>query len=159
MGSVKTADASSDAYQQNFTNVAVKAASSLMRLQLLSRLITFILNQALVRLAAPAVYGTASIQLELLINTILFLSREGFRNALLRAKIDDKNSKEAVPNRVSNIALLPLYFGIPVSLLTSAAYHHCASADTKEQPYFGTTVVLYTVAAILELFGEPLHIR
>ncbi|KAH8117736.1 Rft-1-domain-containing protein [Phellopilus nigrolimitatus] len=141
----------------NFANGALRTASSLMGLQLFSRLVTFALNQALVRLASPAVYGTVSIQLELLLNTILFLSREGFRNALLRADVNNEEQKESP--LVSNIALLPVYFGVQVSFLTSVAYLLYASEATKEQPYFNATVVVYTVAAVLELFSEPMHIK
>lgn len=144
---------------RSLDDAAVKSASSLMGLQLLSRLVTFVLNQALVRLATPAVYGTVSIQLELLLNTILFLSREGFRNALLRADVDPKGGVQTRSVLVSNIALLPLYFGLLVSVLTSAAYMHYASLATKAQQSFGATVALYTLAAVLELFSEPLHIR
>lgn len=142
----------------DLTDAALKSASSLMGLQLFSRLITFALNQALVRLASPDVYGTVSIQFELVLNTILFLSREGFRNALLRAKIDEREQKHA-SFLVSNIALLPVYFGVLVSSLTSALYVYSASKATMEQPFFKLGVVLYTSAAVLELLNEPMHIR
>ena len=157
----KDDDGKQSAKMSTLDDAAVKSASSLMGLQLLSRLVTFVLNQVLVRLATPAVYGTVSIQLELLLNTILFLSREGFRNALLRADVDanTRQKRSTTSVLVSNIALLPLYFGLLVSVLTSAAYLHYASSATKAQSSFGLTVALYTVAAILELFSEPLHIR
>jgi oligosaccharide translocation protein RFT1 len=59
--------------------------SALVLLQAASRIVTFVLNQALVRLASPAIFGTAAIQFELLLSSILFLCREGVRLALLRA--------------------------------------------------------------------------
>ncbi|EJD06490.1 Rft-1-domain-containing protein [Fomitiporia mediterranea MF3/22] len=153
-----TPDKKSEETQNDLANKALETASSLMGLQVLSRLVTFALNQALVRLATPAVYGTVSIQLELLLNTILFLSREGFRNALLRADADGNAQKEQSLH-VSNIALLPVYFGILVSSLTSTLYFYSASEATAEQPYFHATVILYTCAAVLELLSEPMHIR
>ena len=58
--------------------------SALVLLQAASRILTFVLNQALVRLASPSVFGTAAIQFELLLSSILFLCREGVRLALLR---------------------------------------------------------------------------
>ncbi|KAI5121237.1 hypothetical protein M0805_007244 [Coniferiporia weirii] len=142
----------------DLTVVALRSASSLMGLQLLSRLVTFALNQALIRLASPAVYGTASVQLELLLNTILFLSREGIRNALLRTNDDEKQQKDRAV-LVSNIALLPVYFGIQVSVLTSVTYFYYASVATKELPFFNLTVLMYTAAAVLELFSEPMYIK
>ena len=142
----------------NLSNAALKSVSSLMGLQVFSRLISFALNQALVRLATPDVYGTVSIQLELLLNTILFLSREGFRNALLRADVD-ASSHTDTSLLVSNIALLPVYLGIPVSVFTSASYLRLVSMETKSQALFHETVVIYTLAAVLELFSEPMHVK
>ena len=144
--------------ESSLENAALQSASSLMKLQLLSRMVTFILNQSLVRLASPAVFGTVSIQLELLLNTILFLSREGFRNALLRADVDNRK-KGGETSPITNIYLLPVYFGIPVSLSASFAYRSYASDDTKQQSFFLPAVALYTLAAIIELICEPMHVR
>lgn len=140
--------------------VAIKSASSLIGLQFLSRLITFVVNQALVRLATPSVYGTVSIQLELLLNTILFLSREGFRNALLRANSNGKQQEVSITSTlVSNISILPIYLGFSITVLASGAYYYVASPETKSQPYFAQAVILYSGAAIHELFAEPYYIR
>lgn len=57
---------------------------ALVTLQTFTRIVTFALNAIVVRLTAPEVLGLASVKLELLYNTILFLSREGLRLALLR---------------------------------------------------------------------------
>lgn len=62
----------------------LSGVSALVFLQAASRVVTFVLNQALVRLASPAIFGTAAIQFELLLSSILFLCREGVRLALLR---------------------------------------------------------------------------
>ena len=135
---------------------SLKSASSLMALQLFSRLVTFALNQALVRLASPIAYGTVSIQLELLLSTILFLSREGFRNALLRANTEAKTQESKYLSY--NISLLPVYLGSFVTILTSVLYIQAASDETSSQPYFQITVILYAVAALFELMCEPMHI-
>lgn len=68
-------------------------ASSLVLLQILTRIVTFLLNQALVRLSTPQIFGTAAIQFELLLTSILFISREGVRLALLRAP--DETTKQS----------------------------------------------------------------
>jgi oligosaccharide translocation protein RFT1 len=154
-----------DKHKEELSNAALSSASSLMGLQVFSRIVTFVLNQALVRLATPQQYGTVSIQLEPVLITILFLSREGFRNALLRA--DEGTVDEGKTNRndterslrVSNLALLPIYLGIPIALATVSAYYASASAAVKEQPYFSVVVILYAVAALVDLASEPMHIR
>jgi hypothetical protein len=61
-----------------------KGASYLVFMQLFSRLLTFTLNQLLLRFTAPEVLGLASIQLDLLSSVVLFLSREAFRCVLMR---------------------------------------------------------------------------
>ena len=51
---------------------------------LLFRLVSFACTQTTFRLLDPETLGKASIQLELLLTTVLFISREGFRLALTR---------------------------------------------------------------------------
>ncbi|PVF94844.1 Rft-1-domain-containing protein [Serendipita vermifera] len=184
-------------------------ASSLVLLQILTRVVTFLLNQALVRLSTPQVFGTASIQFELLLSTILFISREGVRLALLRSpgseekseekgaqtggdsledeKEDEKGdskarhrrgktshkvsaavTKNSNPNTsltatskrllVSNIATLPFLLGLPLSIVLAIVYTSTASSETSSQPYFRSSIMLYTVSALLQLAAEPLYI-
>ncbi|TDL29647.1 Rft-1-domain-containing protein [Rickenella mellea] len=146
-------------------NVALRSVSSLMGLQLVSRLFTFALNQALVRIASPQTFGTASIQFELVLSTILFLSREGVRNSLLRVDGDStssKNSDEETRIRAiqtSNLALLPFYSGLPISGLVAGIYLYFSSMETREQPYFVLSIAVYVLAATIELLCEPLHTR
>ena len=95
-------------------SATLTSASFLVLLQLFSRLFTFALNQALVRLVSPQVFGTAAIQFELLLSTILFLSREGVRNALLRAPsatVSGKDDDGGAGALVTNISLLPVLLG------------------------------------------------
>jgi hypothetical protein len=53
-------------------------------LAIVQRLVTFTANQGMLRLAGPEVFGVAAIQLELLLSTLLFLSREGLRLAVVK---------------------------------------------------------------------------
>lgn len=150
-------------------SASVSSASSLVLLQLSSRLFTFALNQALVRLASPQTFGTAAIQFELLLSTILFLCREGVRNALLRARpsptpspkltASTSFSKAASEDLITNISILPVLFGIPIAVLAALLYITLSSSTTTSQPYFHASVVIYAVASFLELASEPLYIR
>lgn len=140
-------------------SASVSSASSLVLLQLFSRLFTFALNQALVRLASPQTFGTAAIQFELLLSTILFLCREGVRNALLRARPSSKQKKDSSADLVANISQLPFFLGVPIAIITAVLYVTASSQSTISQPYFHVSVALYAVAAILELASEPLYIR
>lgn len=143
---------------------SISSARSLIGLQLVSRVFTFVLNQGLVRLASPQAYGTVAIQFELLINTILFLSREGVRNSLLRvwpqqgdAENDGKRAQQLA--QCSNLATVPAMVGIPVTFLTLMAYGYTASEDARSQPFFRIAMFIYAVAAVIELCSEPMHNR
>ncbi|EMD39779.1 hypothetical protein CERSUDRAFT_150450 [Gelatoporia subvermispora B] len=142
-------------------SATLTSASFLVLLQLFSRLFTFILNQALVRLVSPQVFGTAAIQFELLLSTILFLSREGVRNALLRAPSSGQTSEKKSDDEalVSNISLLPILLGVPTAILATLLYLKTASSTTTSQPHFRLAVVIYALAALFELLSEPLYVR
>lgn len=132
---------------------SISSASSLVALQFFSRLFTFALNQALVRLVSPSAYGTAAIQFELLLSTILFISREGVRNSLLRAS-KDKIKGDA---GVTNLSFLPFFLGVPLAALTTFLYGAYAGLEVHSQPRFTLSIWVYALAAIVELLAEPMH--
>lgn len=152
---------------------ALSTGKSLVLLQLLSRLLTFVLNQSLVRLAPPEVFGTAAIQFDLIYTTILFLSREGIRNALLRSSSSDDqkntNSNAATitkdvdgsssSNSTTSLATLPFKLGLGVSGLAVGAYLYYSTGSTTHQPDFLLALGMYVIAALVELGVEPLYIR
>lgn len=132
------------------------SASSLMALQLLSRGFTFALNQALFRLASPSAFGAAAIQFELILSTILFLSREGVRNALLRDGGVNTAHPDATAKRM-NLAFLPIAAGIPLALCTAFLYTYYAGQEIRQQPHFEATIILYAISAVVELLSEPFY--
>ncbi|EJT51448.1 oligosaccharide transporter [Trichosporon asahii var. asahii CBS 2479] len=128
---------------------ALRAGRALILLQLLSRLLTFALNQGLVRLASPAVFGTASIQFDLIAATVLFLSREGVRNALLRG---------GTSNGGGRLAQIPQQLGLAVAAATVGLYLYTSPVSTKAQKDFYPALALYVMAALNELAIEPFYI-
>ncbi|CAG8528431.1 10117_t:CDS:2 [Funneliformis mosseae] len=156
---------------------SVAGASSLVMLQLISRLATFVLHQIVLRYTDPATFGIASVQLELLLATILFLSREGFRCALLRGSGDvsevdhDENlqgkSKDSIIfgnspagsiQKITNLSYVPIPIGIITTFLACVFYIFYATEESLATPYYVTSVVLYGLAAFGELIIEPLYI-
>jgi oligosaccharide translocation protein RFT1 len=137
-------------------NLLASSISSLVFLQLSSRAFTFVLNQALVRLATPQTFGTATVQFELLLSTTLFLSREGVRTALLRQQ---KSASPSSPNLVHNISLLPAYVGVPIAVALAVLYSATSAPVVRTQSHFHLSVSIYALAAALELAAEPLYIR
>ena len=147
----------------NLLAASLTSVSSLVFLQLSSRAFTFFLNQALVRLATPQTFGTATVQFELLLSTTLFLSREGVRTALLRqqktASSSSSSSSSSSPNLVRNISLLPAYVGVPIAVALAVLYSVTSSPAVRTQSHFHLSVSIYAIAAAIELVSEPLYIR
>ena len=138
-------------------NLLAASISSLVFLQVSSRAFTFVLNQALVRLATPQTFGTATVQFELLLSTTLFLSREGVRTALLRQQ--KTSSSSSSPNLVHNISLLPAYVGVPIAVALAVLYSATSAPAVRTQSHFHLSVSVYALAAAIELAAEPLYIR
>lgn len=114
---------------------------------LLMRCFSFGLNQLIVRFANPATIGVAAIQLELLLSSLLFLSREAIRLALLRANITDKlKLKQFV-----NISWIPAF----ILLVVLAVCLPLRPTWSKQVP--SIVVQMYVTGALLEACGEPLY--
>lgn len=73
-----------------------------MLFNMLQRVITFVLNQSMIAWTSPEIFGIAAISLELLLSTLLFLSREGVRLACLRETIVTSHQRQLIVN-VRNI--------------------------------------------------------
>ncbi|KAI9598702.1 Rft protein-domain-containing protein [Syncephalis fuscata] len=168
----------------NVLSQTMRGASYLVMLQFFSRMVTFTLNQVLVRYTTPDVLGVASIQLELLIASVLFLSREGFRCALLRTDDtsingDDSNndgndssrdltnekrtfvlerSRMGRTQQLINLSYLPVVIGTAASILCCSYYMWYSVAEADKPPYYDIAVLLYGASSLIELAAEPLFI-
>ncbi|KAJ1985084.1 Oligosaccharide translocation protein rft1 [Dimargaris verticillata] len=146
---------------------SVAGASYLILLQFISRGFTFALNQVLLRYTDPKTFGIVSIQLELVLSTILFLSREGVRCAVLRAPVEDLPHTTAPPTSTTirndcqrqaivNLTYVPLAVGWVLTVMVCGYYWCTASDETWQVPFFAASVGLYGAAAWFELALEPL---
>ncbi|PRQ71014.1 Rft protein-domain containing protein, partial [Rhodotorula toruloides] len=133
---------------------ALGAGASLFVLQLGSRLFSFALNQLLLRSTAPQAFGIATIQLDTLMATVLFLVREGIRGAVVRTR------KADTPNAVilqRQALLLPTLFS-PLAALAFFLYSRFV-VPTPHPAYYKTTLALYGLSTLAELVFEPLYLR
>lgn len=89
------------------------------------------------------------IQLELVLSTILFLSREGIRTAILRVRSPGP--------RELNLSFVPVLAGVPLALAIAGTYVGYADEELKARPLFREAVAVFAVAAVLELLTEPFH--
>lgn len=135
-----------------------KGATFLMLTQVFSKLLTFLLNQLLVRLVSPTLFGISA-YLEFLYSAILFFSREAERLSIQRTS-GNKDIKQTYQS-ILNFAWIPLIIGFPLSCVIfywqfkSEIFHQAISISTTE--YFIRTVVLIWSLIIIELCTEPLY--
>ncbi|EJD43047.1 Rft-1-domain-containing protein [Auricularia subglabra TFB-10046 SS5] len=134
---------------------ALASAGSLVLLQAGSRLSTFVLNQALVRVATPAAYGVAAIQFELLSSTMLFLAREGIRSAVLRAP---PPASPANAQKLVNVTRIPFLVGPLVTAAILGVYYTLTGTETTHMSGFTRALAVYIFAALVELRTEPAHL-
>jgi oligosaccharide translocation protein RFT1 len=133
----------SDDDEKATTNIDIpesRAAARGTLVTLLLRLVSFACTQATFRLLDPSTLGKANIQLELLLTTVLFISREGFRLALTR-NVSPENW---------NVAWLT----IPVVTVVagSTLIWHLSVATDQDYRIAGS---LYCIASWIEGCAEP----
>lgn len=137
----------------------LSSARSLIALQLVSRLVTFALNQALVRLASARVFGTASIQFDLLRDTILFLSRESVRGVISRIPRQGSEARKLPPHQVRNLLYLPGLLSLPITAVVVGIYYVNLSHTTSNQDGFAATLALYIFSTLIEtVLVEPIFL-
>lgn len=162
----------SEKQRQSLLSASAEGAKFLILLQLGSRMLTFIVNQILLRFLSPELLGI-SVQLELFMISVLYFSRESLRTALQRHTAEpaaEKGGKEredqgallaegslaAQSQTVVNLSLLTVPLGIVFASVLALFYSRSfASSDTASQPYFSESIGLYILATLLELLSEP----
>uniref|UniRef100_A0A0D6R219 Protein RFT1 homolog n=1 Tax=Araucaria cunninghamii TaxID=56994 RepID=A0A0D6R219_ARACU len=128
----------------------------LMVSQVISRGLSFFLNLIIARRLTEEDYALYSVQFHLLITTILFISREGFRRGCLRTDVRPGESHVEDTKRIVAVAWLT----VPIGMVTSAAT--CAfvfwwQGLSFSEPY-AQAVLIHGAACFVEILTEPLYI-
>ncbi|KAL3639016.1 hypothetical protein CASFOL_016923 [Castilleja foliolosa] len=129
----------------------------LLATQFLSRGIPFIFNSWIVRHLSEEDYALYAVQFHLFVTCVLFLSREGFRRACMRADFsDDASATGANAAKLLKVAWMTFPLGI---LVTSAAclFVFWWQGLNYSSPY-AKAILINGFACIIELFAEPLYI-
>ncbi|KAJ3228661.1 Oligosaccharide translocation protein rft1 [Chytriomyces hyalinus] len=138
-------------------------AAQLMALNVWSRLLTFALNQLALRYITRNVLGIVGVEMELLLATVLFLSRECIRMALLRCDqtlpnnagpITMSHDQFALHQRIVNLAYVPIAFGAVIIAGISSYFGYFHVADSPS----GAMRAVFCGAAFIELLAEPFYI-
>ena len=176
--------------QDRKSSPSCQAASTLTAargtlLSIALRLLSFLLSQLTVRFVSAATLGKASVPLELLLSTALFVGREGFRLALTkeiggdgdddRDGDVDRRDMDATgeiernkwrDQQIANVSWLAVPVGAVLSLLALSMHlHGCGKddVDSDQEPYelwdYKLAGILYCLASFVESLSEPLVIR
>lgn len=163
----------------------VRGAYLLILLQVVSRAITFVANQFLLRFLTAQLLGIST-QLEVYYLSVLFFARESLRVAIQRqgsirpspdpsrqaqAQAQDQTQNGAAAKQepcppkqqsqqetqaVVNLSYLSIGLGVLVAVLLGSMYLQSVPLTTvRETPYFVPSVYIYAAASVLELLSEP----
>jgi oligosaccharide translocation protein RFT1 len=155
---------------KNLLKTTSQGAGYLLIFNIISKIITFTMNQLILYFTDLNSFGIANIQFELLMSTILFLSREGVRCALLRVneiQHESSSKEEKKSNNLNeaikaqqfiNISYIPILMGALLSPVLYYVFNITVSKDTLNYPGFSSTLNLYVISSLVELLSEPLYL-
>mmetsp|Transcript_57011 Transcript_57011/g.180430 ORF Transcript_57011/g.180430 Transcript_57011/m.180430 type:complete len:235 (+) Transcript_57011:148-852(+) len=128
----------------------------LMASQVSSRVLTFVVNLLIARRLTPEAYGVTSIQFHLIMTTILFLSREGFRRGCMRSDASQWKMDGVARTQLRNTAWLVLPLGLAVAGGVFSVVVLWQGLDRGS--VYAHAVGVLSAACFVELCSEPLYI-
>ncbi|XP_044109325.1 protein RFT1 homolog isoform X2 [Neovison vison] len=129
---------------------AARLASSGLLLQVLFRVITFVLNAFVLRFLSKEIVGIVNVRLTLLYSTTIFLAREAFRRACL------SGGPQRDWGQTFNLLWLTVPLGVFWSLFLGWVWLRLLEVpDPNVVSHYGTGVVVFGLSAVVELLGEP----
>ncbi|XP_006892352.1 PREDICTED: protein RFT1 homolog [Elephantulus edwardii] len=138
---------------QEVLGQAARLASSGLLMQVLFRLITFVLNAFILRFLSKEIVGIVNVRLTLLYSTTIFLAREAFRRACL------SGGTQRDWSQTLNLLWLTVPLGVFWSFLLGWVWLQLLEVpDPDVIPHYGAGVVLFGLSAVVELLGEPLWV-
>ncbi|XP_073287162.1 uncharacterized protein [Primulina huaijiensis] len=130
----------------------------LLATQFFSRGIPFIFNSWIVRHLTEEDYALYSIQFHLFVTCVLFLSREGFRRACMRADVrcDGASVTGANAAKILKMAWLTFPFGAIVTIIACLLVFWWQ--DLSYSSPYAQAILINGFACVLELLAEPFYI-
>ncbi|KAL2015389.1 hypothetical protein VTK56DRAFT_5543 [Thermocarpiscus australiensis] len=143
---------------------ALRGASLLILLQVVSRALTFVANQLLLRFLTAQLLGVSA-QLEVYYLSVIFFARESLRVAIQRQDSSSlSQSGDGKPHggtnksaqAVVNLGYISILLGIPLAFLFGWLYLSSLSESTlASAENLVISLYIYGLAAVLELLSEP----
>uniref|UniRef100_A0A671W2F5 Protein RFT1 homolog n=1 Tax=Sparus aurata TaxID=8175 RepID=A0A671W2F5_SPAAU len=140
---------------QDVLKNASTLASYNVLLQVMFRVLTFLLNAFTLRFVSKELIGVVNVRLTLLYSTLVFLSREAFRRACLSGVSGTNHSWR----QVINLLWLTLPLGVLWAALLACVWLWLLEVpDPHTVPYYSPAVVLFALSGVQELLAEPLWV-
>uniref|UniRef100_A0A3B3TXH3 Protein RFT1 homolog n=1 Tax=Poecilia latipinna TaxID=48699 RepID=A0A3B3TXH3_9TELE len=140
---------------QDILKNASTLASYNVLLQVMFRVLTFLLNAFTLRFVSKELIGVVNVRLTLLYSTLVFLSREAFRRACLSAESGTNRSWR----QVINLLWLTVPLGVLWATLLGCVWLWLLEVpDPQKVPHYGPAVVLFSLSGVQELLAEPLWV-
>ncbi|KAF6161350.1 hypothetical protein GIB67_025612 [Kingdonia uniflora] len=118
---------------------------------------TLLFNSWIVRHLTEKDYAIYAVQFQLFVTCILFLSREGFRRACLRADIRCTGaSEEENAVKLLKVAWMTVPIGVAITVSTCALVIRWQALSISDS--YSRAILIHGIACVLELFAEPLYI-
>ncbi|XP_033104445.1 protein RFT1 homolog [Anneissia japonica] len=132
---------------------AARSASYNMVLQVMFRMITFLLNAFILRYISKEMIGVVNVRLTLLYSTVLFVAREAFRRACL--SVDSKGQWTQTINLIWCTIPLGFFCSTVLGFIWMFVLER---PDDALLPHYDTGVLVFGLSAFLELLVEPLWV-
>ncbi|KAK8657884.1 hypothetical protein V6N13_036103 [Hibiscus sabdariffa] len=129
----------------------------LLATQFLSRGIPFIFNSWIVRHLTQEDYAVYAVQFHLFVTCVLFLSREGFRRACMRADIKFDGAS-AIDNAANLLKVAWICFPLGMFITIAACVFVFWWQGLHHSDPYAQAILINGCACILELLAEPLYI-
>ena len=131
----------------------VQNVVSLVKFQLFSRLMSFVINNMVLRTIDSVSFGLINVRMEFFLSTVLFLSREGIRQSAERMKLTSFNNEEE-KSQLFTLSLIPLLIGIPFVIFTCSIYLLFPPEEVDISTNFICTLY-FSFSCLIELSSEP----
>ncbi|XP_067854414.1 man(5)GlcNAc(2)-PP-dolichol translocation protein RFT1 isoform X2 [Heptranchias perlo] len=132
---------------------AARLATYSAGLQVLFRVLTFVLNAYTLRYLSKEMIGVVNVRLTLLYSTVVFLAREAFRKACLNVGAEQKWAQ------IINLLWLTVPVGVLWALLLCWVWLWFVTApDPALIPHYEVGVMAFGLSAVVELLSEPLWV-
>lgn len=129
---------------------------NLIGLQIWSRIVTFVLNIFVIRAVDGAIFGAFSVELLLVLQVSMFVTREALRSVVGRAGSSSDDLRRAF--------WLSFLIAVPFGALVCAVVHIIATlaafdsaSTTAVSDWWLSPLTVTSIAAFLELCGEPFY--